>query len=437
MIAAGPEGSQRLRTGYLRLRAALRDPVTGLYALAVHHDEVRALLADEHRAGVLWIGLAEGPALEAVYGWEAYDRLLATAAEALLDLRGGLGASVLAQPAVHDDGFALFLGAEPRSDEPDTARLARLAAAAERAVTAAIRPALPADFATARPVRVGAARLVDQPFQRFERCVHAAVAAARADAERQAGADQLENLAELHRILREAALTIRFQPVVELATGATVGLEAFAGGPAESRLAAPRALFAAARDGGCASDLDRLAHAAAVDALAASGRRPERLFLNCSAEYLVRPEWRETRWLDRLRAAGLAPAQVVLETAEGQFAADPAAYRAALEPLRAQGYRLSFDDVGSGARTLALLEALRPDVVKFDLTLARGLEDDPLRRELVASLARLAARAGAHLAIERIETAAEHAALRTAGASWGQGQLFGAAAPLPAAEPIP
>ena len=85
-------------------------------------------------------------------------------------------------------------------------------------------------------------------------------------------------------------------------------------------------------------------------------------------------------------------------------------------------------DAGSGQRTSAVVETLRPEFLKVDVHLIRGLEHDAFRRELVATLAHLARRAGALLVAERVESEAEREALVEAGARWGQGALFGSEA---------
>ncbi|MDQ7088867.1 MAG: hypothetical protein Q9Q13_13875 [Acidobacteriota bacterium] len=56
MKPASGDDFHRLRTAFLRLRAALRDPTTGLYAYSLHFDEVRALLTRRRRVG--WCGSA-------------------------------------------------------------------------------------------------------------------------------------------------------------------------------------------------------------------------------------------------------------------------------------------------------------------------------------------------------------------------------------------
>jgi EAL domain-containing protein (putative c-di-GMP-specific phosphodiesterase class I) len=63
--------------------------------------------------------------------------------------------------------------------------------------------------------------------------------------------------------------------------------------------------------------------------------------------------------------------------------------------------------------------------VKLDMGLVRGLDADPVRREIVAAVAGLCARIGVGVVAEGVETAGELRALREAGVHLVQGWLIG------------
>ncbi len=414
----------RLRTGYLRLRAALRDPLSGLFAVPLHFDEIRALLVDRNRAGVFWVCLGERRLIETVYGWEAYDRMVTGAARFLALSKGSLfpERTVVATAGVHADCFAVFFPIEPGEAELDGASLAALGQVVEEALEDHLVSSVGGAL-TPTGARVGAAFLTDNAFQRFERRVYKALEEARSAADRPRDTEQLAWLAELQRVLRDGDVRTVFQPVVDLNSGRTVGLEAYARGPEGSVFQLPRVMFSVGEEAGLGGELDRMCRRLALESLA-GGEAPELLFLNTTAENLIDPDWSSRETLEALARAGLSPAQAVLEVPESQLLANPEAYRDAFAPLRRLGYRLSLDDVGSGPRSVALVEKLRPEFIKFDLTLVRGIAQDQLRRELVRSLVLLAERAGSQLVAERVETTDERQSLLACGARWGQGYLF-------------
>ncbi len=428
----------RLRTAFLRLRAALRDPNTNLFSYSLFLDEIRGLLSERSRIGVLWVSLGDRRLVETVYGWEAYDRLLAHAAAFLAGSRTKelpVG-TIVATAGVHADTFTLFVPTDHEGREPDAASLTAMATRVEQGLEENLVKASAPRMPGPSGVRVGAALLTDNPFQRFERRLYLALDEARSLAERPRDSERLAWLAELQRVLRERDLHCVFQTVVDLQSGSVQGLEAYARGPDGSVFHLPRVMFSLGREAGLAGDLDRLCRRVALESLASGGEAPpELLFLNTTVENLLDPEWRSGETFEALGRAGLEPAKVVLEVPEGQIAGDPDLYREGIDSLRGLGYRLSLDDIGSGPRSVTLVERLRPEFVKFDLTLVRGLGQDQFRRELVRSLVRLAERAEARLVAERVETDDERRALLDCGARWGQGYLFSAERPCPGMTP--
>jgi EAL domain-containing protein (putative c-di-GMP-specific phosphodiesterase class I) len=75
-----------------------------------------------------------------------------------------------------------------------------------------------------------------------------------------------ENAAELGRLLKQGRIRSEFQPIVELDTGLTVAYEALARGPEGSPLKLADQLFAAARQCGRLTELDRVCQNTAMEA---------------------------------------------------------------------------------------------------------------------------------------------------------------------------
>lgn len=426
-MPGGRDEFHRLRTAYLRLRSALRDPTTNLYTFTLYFDEIRAMLTGGRRAGTLWVGLGDRRLVETVYGWEAYDHLIQEAAAYLGGLRGGRlpEESVVAVAGVRGDAFTIFVPSGEGGEELNAAALAGLASALREGLEERLAAATPGLPAVSSSVRVGAALLEDNPFHRFERRVYQAIDEARALADRPRESERLAWLAEMQRLLREKDISAVFQPIVDLETRVVMGLEAYARGPVGTVFAMPRVMFSVGRDAGLMGELDRLCRHRALESLKGAPP-PSLLFLNVAAENLVDPDWRSPEILQAFADAGLGPREIVLDVPESEISGDPLVYKAAVEALRSVGYRLSLDDMGSSARTVALVEELRPEFLKFDLTLVRGVGSDPMRRELVRSLVELAEKAGARLVAERVESEQERQVLLECGAGWGQGYLFGA-----------
>ena len=69
--------------------------------------------------------------------------------------------------------------------------------------------------------------------------------------------------------------------------------------------------------------------------------------------------------------------------------------------LKARGFRVAIDDLGSGYASLSSLLDVEPDVVKLDGALIRGISESPGKRQIVRSIAKLCTEMG-------IPTVAEH-----------------------------
>jgi EAL domain-containing protein (putative c-di-GMP-specific phosphodiesterase class I)/CheY-like chemotaxis protein len=92
--------------------------------------------------------------------------------------------------------------------------------------------------------------------------------------------------------------------------------------------------------------------------------------------------------------------------------------------LRARGYRIAVDDLGAGYAGLSSLASLQPEVVKLDMSLVRGVDQQPIKQRLVASLQTLGGPLGIRVVAEGVETVAERDTLVGIGCDLFQGYLF-------------
>jgi len=122
--------------------------------------------------------------------------------------------------------------------------------------------------------------------------------------------------------------------------------------------------------------------------------------------------------------------RIVLELTEHAEVADYGALCAVLAEPRAAGVRIAVDHAGAGFASLKRVVSLRPDIIKIDLALTRGVDTDPARRALTGALVGFAAEQGAALVAEGVETAEELATLRALGVGFAQGYYLGRPAPI-------
>jgi EAL domain-containing protein (putative c-di-GMP-specific phosphodiesterase class I) len=213
-----------------------------------------------------------------------------------------------------------------------------------------------------------------------------------------------------------------YQPIVDLVSGAVVGFEAlsrFASSPPRP----PDQWFAEAASVGLGVELELHALRAA---LAERHRMPEEVYLSLN----VSPQTAMSPLLFDL-LEGSPCERIVLEVTEHVGIEDYDALSESLRRLRSRGLRIAIDDAGSGYASLRHILNIRPDIIKLDIALTRGIDVDPARQALAVALVSFRQDIGAVLVAEGIETQSELDMLVQLGLQHGQGYHLGRPGDLP------
>ena len=157
--------------------------------------------------------------------------------------------------------------------------------------------------------------------------------------------------------------------------------------------------------------------------------------VNMSGLSMQNPDYRRrllTR-LGELRQEGnkLAASRLLIELTETAEIADLHEAASSMEQLRSVGVPVCLDDFGAGAAAFRYLRAFGVDFVKLDGEYVRAACKNKRDRALVASMIEIAAKSGAAVVAETIETEAEAAVMQELGVTFGQGWLFGKPGLLP------
>jgi EAL domain-containing protein (putative c-di-GMP-specific phosphodiesterase class I) len=236
----------------------------------------------------------------------------------------------------------------------------------------------------------------------------------------------------LLRVLSGRRLTSHFQPIVHAAdTSRVFGHEALLRGlDAEEQPIAPGGLFAAAREADLLFQLDLAARQSAIRQAARHGLEGH-LFINFTPNAIYNPTYCLRSTVAAVAEAGIEPERVIFEVIESERVIDLDHLERILGVYRQAGFRIALDDLGAGYSSLALMNRLRPDFVKLDQELTRGVHEDAYKAVIAEELLALARRLDIRSVAEGIEAAGELSWLREHGADYVQGYLIG----RPAAEP--
>jgi PAS domain S-box-containing protein len=204
----------------------------------------------------------------------------------------------------------------------------------------------------------------------------------------------------VEQVLSDGALRIAFQPIVSLATGAVVGVEALARIDSDPYLA-PDVWLRDASDVGLGVTLELQALQCALDSAASL---PPGLYIsiNASPRTIADPAF-----LELLLSHDTALDRLVLEITEHESVPDYAPLTSTLGFARSRGLRLAVDDAGSGYASFRHILTLRPDYIKLDRDLTAGIDSDAARRALASAVVMFALELDAQVTAEGVETEAE------------------------------
>ncbi len=218
-------------------------------------------------------------------------------------------------------------------------------------------------------------------------------------------------------LIRDSAIETYFQPIIDLESLTVVGLEALT--RPTSTFSDASSMFGAAARLGLLPSLETVARRRIM-----ARTRPwpggALLFLNVSPDALAETGIAE-RIDDEARPTH-SPQRMVIEVTETH--ADTSTIRDAAQALRRRGFQIALDDLGAGSQDLRRVVEIRPDWIKLDRELVRDIDRDPVRQQLVNSLAAFAARVSCNVVAEGVERADELLTLRRLGVSHAQGYLI-------------
>lgn len=233
-----------------------------------------------------------------------------------------------------------------------------------------------------------------------------------------------EQLSTLDNILAHGGITSLFQPIVSLSERRIVGYEALTRGPSNSSLHSPINLLAAARYAGRLNELEMACRDSACRRYSQQ-QLQGKLFLNVSPETLLDATHRPGRTLELLHKYGISADSVVIELTEQTPTDDFELLDAALHHYRDMGFSIALDDLGAGYSGLRMWSELRPDYVKIDRYFIDGIHRDPVKREFVESIMKIARASRAVVIAEGIEVNEELEILADMGIDLVQGYLLG------------
>jgi diguanylate cyclase (GGDEF)-like protein len=407
---------------------ALHDGLTGLANRVLFRDRVEHAVERSRRSGariaVLFIDLDDFKTLNDNHGHARGDEVLTVVASRLL------GVLRPADTAARHGGdeFAVLL--EDVADEADALAVAtRIADSFRGPISLAETPIrVAASIGVALSVGTETA---DELLRNADVAMYAAKQSSRGGAEifrpslRDGAAERSARAHRLRGVEQRDELRLDYQPIVELATGRIVAVEALVRWqPPDGPILMPAEWIDVAEETGDIVPIGAWILREACRQTRDWQIRLERDDLRISVNLSAR-QFREHDIIRTVRSAledtGLPPGSLILEITESGLMRRTAATIARLEALRELGVHLAIDDFGTGYSSLSYLERFPIDILKIDRTfVSTGSASSPIARAVIEL--------GRTLELEVIAEGIEHADqarwLAELGCRFGQGYLF-------------
>ncbi len=250
---------------------------------------------------------------------------------------------------------------------------------------------------------------------------------------RRAVSERLEIEQALRLALDRGELRVRYQPVVALAEGRTVGVEALVRWEHPTRgLLSPAEFMPAAEASGLVVGIGAFVLEQALDQVArwragafpsiwvAVNLSPRQLSMGSPASACERA----------LAERGLPAEALRLELTESALMDDVASSARMLEELRSLGVAVAIDDFGTGYSSLAYLSRFPVSQLKIDRSFVASIGSDPHAPEIVRTIVSLAQAMGLETCAEGVERPDQRDFVAGLGCRLAQGYLW--SPPVPA-----
>jgi diguanylate cyclase (GGDEF)-like protein/PAS domain S-box-containing protein len=411
---------------------ALHDSLTGLPNRNLFHDRVGEALERRQpgQIAVLYIDLDNFKTVNDRFGHASGDQVIAATARHIRGCAGDGGTAA----RVGGDEFALLV--EYETVEQVTALAERVIEALGKTKVAFSRQPLAIGasigIAVAGPGETTETLMRDADLAMYEAKRQGRGRHVLYEATLYATARHRSRLREaLRTALADDVISLAYQPIVDLATGAIAGVEALARWSDRQLGEVPPSQFIqVAEETGLIHELGHwVIEQACRDLAAWRSAHSAEVYVSVNASPLqLENDQFVSSVVQSLLDHGLEPSALVLEVTEGMLLVKRG--RQSLRELRAQGIRVAIDDFGTGYSSLSYLPQLPVDMVKIDQTFLSPPEDNTADPAFLRAIINLSETLHLVTICEGIETPGHVSDLQAAGCGYGQGDFLARPGPL-------
>lgn len=233
-------------------------------------------------------------------------------------------------------------------------------------------------------------------------------------------------LHDLRAALENKDLFVVYQPQIDLATGAVIGLEALLRWRnAKGELVPLDQFISVAEQSGLIVDLGEWV----LNTALAAQRQLAALGYSLRMAVNVSPvQFRQPGFIDTVRAAiatsAVDPGQLELEITESVALSGWAHIVERMRAIKALGVLIAIDDFGTGFSSLSYLARLPADCLKIDRCFVHALDDQHSGTPIAAMVVQLGKQLGMRVLAEGVEDCRQLQVLRDLGCGEAQGMVY-------------
>ena len=232
--------------------------------------------------------------------------------------------------------------------------------------------------------------------------------------------------------MREKWIRIYLQPIIRIVNGRVCDVEALARwNDPEKGLLPPSAFIPTLEETGLIYKLDLFMVDQVIESIQVQNR--EDFDVIPHSINLSRSDFDACDIVEEIRRrvddAGIRRDRITIEITESVIGSDFEFMKSQIDRFRTLGFPVWMDDFGSGYSSLDVLQNIRFDLIKFDMSFMRRLDESDEAKVILTELMRMATGLGVDTVCEGVETESQVRFLKQIGCSKLQGYYF--SKPLP------
>jgi diguanylate cyclase (GGDEF)-like protein/PAS domain S-box-containing protein len=234
---------------------------------------------------------------------------------------------------------------------------------------------------------------------------------------------------DLRGALEREELRLVYQPIMDLPTGETIGMEALLRwNHPQHGMVLPSEFIPLAEDTGLIVPIGLWALEQACRQFQIWHRSGDLTSLRCMSVNLSARQFANPNLVANIKRiierTGISPRHLELEITETVVMTHAEHTLATLRELKELGIQLAIDDFGTGYSSLSYLHSFPLDTLKVDRSFVSAMHSDHKRSEIVRTIIAMSQHLAMSVIAEGIETTEQATALRDMGCAYGQGYHF-------------